>query len=116
MIRRVLNQWKQYAPYYFGDYYPLTAYSLDQTAWMAWQFDVPEKGEGVVQAFRRADSVYEAARFKLRGLDPGAEYVLTNLDTAQSQTLTGRELLDKGLAVPIADQPGSAVIVYKKLK
>ena len=35
-----------------------------------WQFDVPEKGEGVVQAFRRAESVYEAARFKLRGLDP----------------------------------------------
>ena len=116
LIRRVLSQWKQYAPYYFGDYYPLTAYSLDQTAWMAWQFDVPEKGEGVVQAFRRAESVYEAARFKLRGLDPGAEYVLTNLDSGQSQTLAGRELLDKGLAVPIADQPGSAVIVYKRTK
>jgi alpha-galactosidase len=114
MIRRVLGQWKQYAPYYFGDYYPLTAYSLDQTAWMAWQFDVPEKGEGVVQAFRRAESVYEAARFKLRGLDAGAEYVLTNLDTGESQTLAGRELLDKGLAVVIAGQPGSAVIVYKK--
>jgi hypothetical protein len=67
-------------------------------------------------AFRRAESVYEAARFKLRGLDPGAEYVLTNLDSGQSQTLAGRELLDKGLAVPIADQPGSAVIVYKKAK
>ena len=39
LIRRVLSQWKQYAPYYFGDYYPLTPYSLDQTAWMAWQFD-----------------------------------------------------------------------------
>jgi alpha-galactosidase len=116
LIRRVLGQWKQYAPYYFGDYYPLTAYSLDQTAWMAWQFDVPEKGEGVVQAFRRAESVYEAARFKLRGLDAGAEYVLTNLDTAQSQTLSGRELLDKGLAVVIAGQPGSAVIVYKKAR
>jgi alpha-galactosidase len=116
MIRRVLSQWKQYAPYYFGDYYPLTAYSLDQTAWMAWQFDVPEKGEGVVQAFRRAESVYEAARFKLRGLDPGAEYVLTNLDTAQSQTLTGRDLLGRGLPVAITDQPGSAVIVYKEAK
>ena len=101
-------------PCYFGDYYPLTAYSLEQTAWMAWQFDLPEKGEGVVQAFRRAESIHEAARFKLRGLDPDAEYVLTNLDSGQSQTLAGRELLDTGLAVPIADQPGSAVIVYKK--
>jgi hypothetical protein len=41
---------------------------------------------------------------------------LTNLDTAQSQTLTGRELLDKGLAVAIAEQPGSAVITYKKAR
>jgi alpha-galactosidase len=116
MIRRVLGQWKQYAPYYFGDYYPLTAYSLEQTAWMAWQFDVPEKGEGLVQAFRRAESVYEAARFKLRRLDPGAGYVLTNLDSGESQTLGGRELLDKGLAVRITEQPGSVVIVYKKAK
>jgi alpha-galactosidase len=81
---------------------------------MAWQFDLPEKGEGVVQAFRRAESVNEAARLKLRGLDPGAEYVLTNLDTGQSQMVAGRALLDKGLSVPIADQPGSAVFVYQK--
>jgi alpha-galactosidase len=82
---------------------------------MAWQFDVPETGEGVVQAFRRAESLYEVARFNLRGLDPGAPYELTNLDSGQSQTLTGRDLLEKGLAVPISEQPGSAVITYKKL-
>ncbi len=114
MIRRVLGQWKHYAPYYFGDYYPLSAYSLDPSAWMAWQFDVPETGEGVVQAFRRAESLYEVARFNLRGLDPGAPYELTNLDSGQSQTLTGRDLLEKGLAVPVSEQPGSAVITYKK--
>ena len=98
--------------YVLGDFYPLTAYSLDSSAWLAWQFDVPEKGEGLVQAFRRADSVYEVARFKLRGLDPGASYVLTNLDSGESETRTGRELLDHGLAVAIGDQPGSAVITY----
>ena len=114
LIRRVLGQWKQYAPYYFGDYYPLTAYNLDQTAWLAWQFDVPEQGEGVVQAFRRADSVYEVARFKLRGISPAARYTWTNLDSGESQTCAGRDLLDKGLAVPITEQPGSAVIVYQK--
>jgi hypothetical protein len=116
LIRRVLGQWKQYAPYYFGDYYPLTAYSLDETAWMAWQFDAPEKSEGVVQAFRRAESVYEVARFKLRGLEPGTRYVLANLDSGESQTLSGRELLDRGLAVSITDQPGSAAITYGKAK
>lgn len=116
LIRRVLGQWRQYAPYYFGDYYPLTAYSLEPSVWMAWQFDVPEKGEGMIQAFRRAESVYEVARFKLRGLDPGVRYVLTNLDSGESQTLAGRELLDQGLAVAITDQPGSAVVTYAKAK
>jgi hypothetical protein len=41
---------------------------------------------------------------------------LTNLDTGESQTLSGRELLDEGLAVRITERPGSAVIVYKKAK
>jgi hypothetical protein len=97
-----------------GDHYPLTPYSLALDRWIAWQFNRPEQGDGVVQAFRRVESVYEAARFRLRGLDPGAMYVLTNLDTAQSQTLSGRELLDRGLAVAITDQPGSAVITYQR--
>jgi alpha-galactosidase len=116
LIRRVLGQWRRYAGYYFGDYYPLTPYSLDPSLWMAWQFDAPEKDEGMVQAFRRGESVYEVARFKLRGLDPVARYTFTNLDSGESQTLTGRELLEIGLAVAIADQPGSAVITYAKEK
>lgn len=116
LIRRVLGQWRRYADYYFGDYYPLTPYSLDPSLWMAWQFDAPEKDEGMVQAFRRGESVYEVARFKLRGLDPVARYTFTNLDSGESQTLTGRELLEIGLAVTIADQPGSAVITYAKEK
>ena len=51
---------------------------------------------------------------QLRGLDPDASYVFTNLDTGESQTLVGRELLIRGLAVSITEQPGSAVITYQK--
>jgi len=116
MIRRVLGQWRRYAGSYFGDYYPLTPYSLDPSLWIAWQFDVPEKGEGVVQAFRRDKSVYESARFKLAGLDAGAQYAVTNLDSGESQTIAGRELLEKGLAVAIKDQPGDVVLTYAKAK
>ena len=36
-----------------GDYYPLTSYSLQPDHWIAWQFNRPETGDGVVQAFRR---------------------------------------------------------------
>ncbi|MBL9128640.1 MAG: alpha-galactosidase, partial [Verrucomicrobiales bacterium] len=115
-IRRVLDQWKRYAPFYFGDYYPLTAYSLDETAWMAWQFDLPEKGEGMVQAFRRAASGSEASRYTLRGLEPGAEYLFTNLDSGEARRSVGREILERGLSVTIAERPGSAVIVYRRIE
>ena len=69
-------------PYIFGDYYPLTPYSLDTKVWAGWQFDRPDLGEGMVQMFRRQDSADESKHVKLRGLEPDAVYTLTNLDTA----------------------------------
>ena len=39
----------------------------------------------MVQAFRRADSLYESIQVKLRGLDPDAVYTLTNLDVADKK-------------------------------
>jgi alpha-galactosidase len=114
LARRVLGQWRQYADCYFGDYYPLTPYSLDNGSWIAWQFDCPEQGRGVVQAFRRAESIYEQIRPKLSGLEPEARYELTNLDTGKTQEMTGRELWEVGFPLSISEQPGSAVITYKK--
>ena len=43
----------------------------------------------------------------------GVRYTLTNIDTGNQQTLTGAELREPGLVVPISEQPGSAVIVYQ---
>ncbi|MHB0956667.1 MAG: alpha-galactosidase [Pirellulaceae bacterium] len=116
MIRRVMGQWREFAKYYYGDYYPLTSYSLKQDVWMAWQFDCPEQGEGMVQAFRRADSFYESARFKLRGLEPEAVYTVTDVDELGNTEIGGRELMETGLPVVIGQQPGSAVITYRKVK
>jgi hypothetical protein len=67
-----------------------------------------------VQAFRRPDCPFEAARFRLRGLDPSASYHVSNLDTPGTQKLTGKELMEKGLPVEIKDRPGSAVYRYAR--
>ncbi len=113
-LRRLFEQREKTAPYYYGDFYPLTSYSLDSQQWMAWQFACPEKGEGMIQAFRRKDSPYESIRVRLRGLDPSAVYSLTDVDGRSVANLSGSELMEKGLAVSIENQPGVAVIVYKK--
>ena len=98
-----------------GDYYPLTGYSLAKDQWMAWQFDRPESGEGIVQVFRREESPVESARFKLRGLDATAKYEVENLDGGK-ETHTGRELMEKGLAVTINQQPAAVVFAYKRVE
>jgi alpha-galactosidase len=113
-MRRFITEWRRVIPYYWGDYYPLTAYSLEETVWMAWQFDVPEKGEGLVQAFRREKSDEAAQVYKLRGLDPDVLYVVANLDSDSPTQISGRDLMEKGLTVEIKNKPGAALITYKQ--
>jgi alpha-galactosidase len=113
-LLRFLGQWRQVSKYYYGDYYPLTPYASTSAAWMAWQFGEPSGTEGMVQAFRRADSPFESARLTLHGLDAAARYAVTDLDTAVARTFTGAELMTAGLPITIANRPGAALVVYKK--
>jgi alpha-galactosidase len=117
LLRKLFGQWRQISPNYYGDYYPLMPYTQDNSAWIAWQFNQPETGEGVVQAFRRGDSQYESARLPLFGLEPEARYATTVLNgssiVAES---TGRELMEKGLLISLVEKPGAAVVAYKKVR
>jgi len=111
-LRRLIGQWQQIAPDYYGDFYPLTLWTRDSTVWTAWQFDRPEAGRGFVQAFRRHDSDYESARFRLLGLDTATHYIVTNCDTGQQESRSGRDLLESGLLMTITDKPGVALSTY----
>jgi alpha-galactosidase len=113
-LKKALADWQAIGAELLGDYYPLTPYSLSEDEWMAWQFNRPETGTGVVQAFRHVNSVYESIRVRLQGLEKGAVYTLTNLDSPGSTEMTGRELSDRGLLVGINAPRGTAIIVYKK--
>ncbi len=84
IVRKNLNLWREYVvPYYAADYYPLTRVSLDRDVWIAWQYNVEDKGEGVVQAFRRRDSKTVASRFPLKVLDTSAVYRVKDLDSGK---------------------------------
>jgi alpha-galactosidase len=114
-LRRLTEEHLRIAPYFLGDFFPLTPYSLAEDQWMAWQFDRPDLGEGVIQVFRRQDSVYEAARFRLRELDPQARYRVTDLDDGSDREVSGSDLLRDGLLVTAEKQPCALVFVYKRL-
>jgi alpha-galactosidase len=116
-IGRLISQWREINKYYYGDYYPLTSYSTAPDAWLAWQFDRSDSGDGMVQAFRRPGSACEDAHLKLKGLDADARYRVTNIDApGSSQELLGSKLLDHGLAVDIKNQPGAVIFLYSRVK
>jgi alpha-galactosidase len=116
LFRRLTEQWREVAGFYLGDFYPLTPYQLDGAGWMAWQFDQPETGQGMVQVFRRDRSDYESARFRLQALEPEARYVVKDLDQPEArQERSGAELMRPGFLVVAPHRPQALVFVYRKL-
>lgn len=113
-VTRAFGECSRVAPLMLADYYPLTPYSVADNDWIAWQFDRPETGEGVVQAFRRAQCKDAPLRVKLRGLSPDAVYTLTNFDVDGSTDVSGRELSESGLAIASPNCPGAVIVTYRK--
>ena len=116
LLRDLFAKRDRVMKYYYGDFYPLTVHSQERAVWMAWQFDQPEVGEGLVQAFRRSQSNILGYQYKLKALDEDAEYEITDLTRDEVYRVAGKELMDKGLKVIIDDQPGVAVMIYKRIE
>lgn len=98
----------------YGDYWPLTPYSLESDVWIAWQFNRKNEGDGCVQAFRRETCSQKKLKVKLKGLDPKTKYIVKDFDSKKLKKISGKKLMNTGLLVKIGDNPGSAVFIYKK--
>lgn len=100
----------------YGDYWPLTPYSLDSKDWMAWQFNRENEGDGCVQVFRRENCSGRKITTKLHGLEAKANYQVKNMDSQKASTYTGNRLMERGLTITVDEQPGAAVLVFMKVK
>jgi alpha-galactosidase len=128
-MRTMVAQLKLVRPYYYGDYYPLLPCSLNSDCnsdpskersaafeWAAWQFNRPELGDGMIQAFRRDEDTETTKNLVLRGLDPAATYEVTDLDTKTAKKISGKDLMRSGLPVEIATKRSAVIILYKKAR
>jgi alpha-galactosidase len=116
LLKKMMAEFHEVEKYLLGDFYPLTSHSLALDVWVAWQFDRPELGEGIVQAFRRGESPYETARLKLRGLEPEATYHLKDFDQTHSAEARGKDLMETGLPVSLRQRHSSCIVRYQRLK
>lgn len=117
LLKAMLEEYLSVRDAFYGDYYPLLPYDAGEDSWLAWQFDQPEEGKGLVQAFRRSQSRFFAVNYLLlHGLDPDALYQVTDLDVNQPQTRTGRDLMEKGLELTAKEKPAALIVTYQKIQ
>ena len=114
--RAALAEVKENAKYWYGDFYPLTPYTLGSGALIAWQLHRDDLNAGMVLAFRHRECPYPVLETGLRGLNPKASYVVDFIDEArvrQERTMTGGQLMTSfELRVP---KRGSSLLVRYRL-
>ena len=109
----MIEEYRRARPMFYGDYYPLTGDTGAADIWVAMQFHRPDLGEGLLLAFRRKNSPFVAADFRLHALDPDATYELADADTRRKRRVTGRELTEKGLRINMETAPDSRLVFYR---
>jgi len=127
-LRTAIAQLKRLRPFYYGDYYPMLPCSSNADCttesgnersaafeWAVWQFNRPEEGDGMVQAFRRTMNDSSTKDLVLRGLNPTANYEISDLDSQVLRRASGKDLMQEGLHVEIDARPGAPVLVYKRV-
>jgi alpha-galactosidase len=108
-------EFKALRPYFFGDFYPLTAYSTSDEAWAAFEWDRPEERDGIVLAFRRHQAAAASITVNIQGLEPAGDYEVSYEDYGIAVYKTGRELAS-GLLIKIPEAPGSVLIKYRRVR
>lgn len=114
-VKKSLEKYGLIQKYFYGDFYPLTEYTQNDDAWMAYQFDLPAEGEGIVVVLKRPASEFAQASFPLKALSSNAHYEITDLDNATMQIRSGAQLSSNGLETRLLKQPDSVVLRYRRM-
>lgn len=111
-FKRMLDQYLEIRDLFSKDYYILSAGYDDtyKTQNAVYEYYDPEQGRGVLLAFCPQASDTLTATYTLKGLDPAAQYELTAVDTGDTGTYTGAQLMEQGLELRFAQSYESMLI------
>jgi len=109
----MIDVWRQAAELILcGDYYPHTAFHKRADRWVAWQFDRPEEGRGLVQAIRLPQAPDDTLTIHPAGIGPGATYTFDNPETGETRQIPGRVLIDEGFTFALAPRAGGVALQF----
>jgi alpha-galactosidase len=116
-LKRAIAEAKRLRPYYAGDLTVHAGTDADARGWCVLQFDRPERGDGMIVAFRRHASPFSAFDAELRGIEPKAMYLLRRspgYGRGKPEEISGVALAKLRLDIPA--RPGSVVVEYARKK
>jgi len=67
----------------------------------------------MIEVFKRENSPYPTAVYKLKGLDAEKTYVFTDIDDNSTFERLGKELMEKGLTLTIEGSRIAKIYIYK---
>ena len=109
----MLDEFRKVYHYFAYDFYNHGADIFDPTSWCIWQYNSPEKGEGMILSFRREASPFGSCTIDLSGLDDDAQYEFFDFDSKESFVMDGKAAKD--FTVSIENKRDSRLITYKKI-
>ena len=112
-LRERLAEYHRAKACFSGDFYPLFDQTDSMKYWAAYQFHRPDLNSGIILVFRKQGSPIEKVCFNLHGLVATTSYVLEDADSKVVITLSGQELMEKGLPIEIKAKRGSRLFFLR---
>ena len=113
--KTLVGEVKRLSEYWHGDFYPLTAPTLEEDVFAAYQLAKENAGYAVI--YRRANCENDKFNLKLNVIDENANYTVTITDEELVKTVnifSGTELIS-GVDVVIPKKYTSAIFEYAKI-
>ncbi len=113
--RRLVAEARENAPFWYGDFYPLTNCSIDKSEFVAYQFHRPDLDAGIVLAFRRAECPIKGILLGVQGVNPDTKYrvqYLADDGTTTEQVLSGADM-SEALELKLGNKNSSLVVRYQ---
>ena len=112
--KKMVAIWRKAAPLFLGgDYYPITPFSRDPAQWVAWQFDRPEYGDGLLQGIRHTACPDETFIAYPQGLQADIEYLFENPESGEQFHRQGAAVMREGVQLSLPPRNG-VIWFYKR--
>ncbi|MBE6632372.1 MAG: hypothetical protein E7623_06705 [Ruminococcaceae bacterium] len=114
-IKQVIRNWKRFASYMLYDFYPLTPYDQSKASVCAFEYDSPEKGEGMLIVYLRPEFKGEFTVYPTR-LSKNEKYLVHDEDgLIPDIEISGKDFMEKGIKVESGDKATAPWFTYKRI-